>query len=62
MGAYLTNLQLNEQQLDRIRLFRRPLPEEYFIQIKRLAIHWSEAERSKVAFGESFLNNMSTIM
>lgn len=38
METYLNNPQLNEQQLDMIWLFRKPLPKEYFMQIKRLAV------------------------
>lgn len=38
METYLNNPHLNEQQLDMIRLLRKPLPREDFIQIKRLAV------------------------
>lgn len=38
MNAALNNPQLNEQQLDMIRLLRKPLPEEYFLQIRRLVV------------------------
>ncbi|TAN12175.1 MAG: hypothetical protein EPN37_16060 [Chitinophagaceae bacterium] len=38
METYSNNPRLNEQQLDMIRLFRKPLPKEYFMQIKRLAV------------------------
>jgi hypothetical protein len=38
MEATLNNPQLNEQQLDMIRLLKRPLPEEYFAQIRRLIV------------------------
>lgn len=29
---------LNEQQLDMLRLFQRPMPQEDFLQMKRLAV------------------------
>ncbi|MEO6454313.1 MAG: hypothetical protein ABIN97_09585 [Ginsengibacter sp.] len=32
------NPRLNEQQLDMIRLFKDPMPEEDFIQMRRLAV------------------------
>lgn len=32
------NPRLNEQQLDMIRLFKTPMPEQDFIQIRRLAV------------------------
>lgn len=32
------NPRLNEQQLDMIRLFKNPMPEQDFIQIRRLAV------------------------
>jgi hypothetical protein len=32
------NPRLNEQPLDMIRLFKNPMPEEDFIQMKRLAV------------------------
>lgn len=38
MGTTLNNPQLNEQQLDMIRLLKKPLPEEYFLQIRRLIV------------------------
>lgn len=38
MEAALNNPQLNEQQLDMIRLFKKPLPEDAFLKIKRLAV------------------------
>lgn len=38
MNTASNNPQLNEQQLDMIRLLRKPLPKEYFMQIKRLAV------------------------
>lgn len=38
MEAALNNPQLNEQQLDMLRLLKKPLPEEYFMQIRRLAV------------------------
>lgn len=38
MEAALNNPHLNEQQLDMLRLLKKPLPEEYFLQIKRLAV------------------------
>ncbi len=38
MEATLNNPQLNEQQLDMLRLLKKPLPEEYFMQIRRLAV------------------------
>ena len=38
MNTALNNPQLNEQQLDMIRLLKKPLPEEYFLQIRRLVV------------------------
>lgn len=38
MEAALNNPQLNEQQLDMIRLLKKPMPEKYFMQIRRLAV------------------------
>jgi hypothetical protein len=38
MNTALNNPQLNEQQLDMIRLLKKPLPEEYFLQIRRLVM------------------------
>ena len=38
METALNNPQLNEQQLDMIRLLKKPLPEEYFLQIRRLIV------------------------
>ena len=32
------NPRLNEQQLDMIRLFKNPMPEQDFIKIRRLAV------------------------
>lgn len=37
METALGNLNLNEQQLDMLRLLRNPLPKEYFQQLRRLA-------------------------
>lgn len=34
----VTNLRLNEQQLSMIQLFKTPMPEEDFLQIKQLAV------------------------
>lgn len=38
METVLDNPHLNEQQLDMLRLLRKPLPEEYFRQLRRLAV------------------------
>lgn len=38
METVLNNPQLNEQQMDMIRLLKKPMPEKYFMQIKRLAV------------------------
>lgn len=38
MEVTLNNPQLNEQQLDMIRLLKNPLPDESFLQLKRLAV------------------------
>ena len=38
MQPDLSNIRLNEQQLDMLRLFKEPMPEEDFLQIKRLAV------------------------
>lgn len=38
MGTVLNNSHLNEQQLDMLRLLHKPLPEEYFKQLKHLAV------------------------
>ncbi|HRP32868.1 MAG TPA: hypothetical protein PKV73_13300 [Agriterribacter sp.] len=38
MNTALNNPQLNEQQLDMIRLLKKPLPEEYFLQVRRLVV------------------------
>lgn len=38
MNTALNNPQLNEQQLDMIRLLRKPLPEEYFLEIRQLVV------------------------
>ena len=34
----LNNNQLNQQQQDMLRLFKNPMPEEDYIQMKRLAV------------------------
>jgi len=38
MEAGLSILNLNEQQLDMLRLLRNPLPMEYFEQLRKLAV------------------------
>lgn len=38
MENSLKDIRLNEQQLDMIRLLRNPMPEEYFLELKRLTI------------------------
>lgn len=38
METVLGNPNLNEQQLDMLRLLRNPLPKEYFQQLRRLAV------------------------
>lgn len=38
METVLSNPNLNEQQLDMLRLLRNPLPNEYFQQLRRLAV------------------------
>lgn len=38
MDSVLNNPHLNEQQLDMLRLLRNPLPNEYFQQLRRLAV------------------------
>lgn len=38
MEAILNNPQLNEQQLDMIRLLKKPMPEQYFSELKHLAV------------------------
>lgn len=38
METALGNPNLNEQQLDMLRLLRNPLPKEYFQQLRRLAV------------------------
>lgn len=38
MPENINNPRLNEQQLDMIRLFQKPMPESDFLQIRRLAV------------------------
>lgn len=38
MQPDLSNIRLNEQQLHMLRLFKDPMPEEDFLQMKRLAV------------------------
>lgn len=38
MQPDLSNIKLNEQQLHMLRLFKDPMPEEDFLQMKRLAV------------------------
>jgi len=38
MQPDLSNIKLNEQQLQMLRLFKEPMPEEDFLQMKRLAV------------------------
>jgi hypothetical protein len=38
MGQSLLNDQLNQQQQDMLRLFKNPMPEEDYIQMRRLAV------------------------
>ncbi len=38
MQQDIINPRLNQQQLDMIRLFKKPMPDEYFLQIRRLAV------------------------
>ncbi len=38
MSQNINNPRLNEQQLDMIRLFKKPMPESDFMQIRRLAV------------------------
>lgn len=38
MQPNLPSGRLNEQQLDMIRLFEKPMPEEDYLQIRRLAV------------------------
>ncbi|UAY55500.1 hypothetical protein [Arachidicoccus terrestris] len=38
METALGSPNLNEQQLDMLRLLRNPLPKEYFQQLRRLAV------------------------
>lgn len=39
MQPDLSNIRLNEQQLQMLQLFKNPMPEEDFLQMKRLAVH-----------------------
>ncbi len=38
MGAALNSTQLNDQQVMMLRLLKKPLPEEDFVQMRRLAV------------------------
>lgn len=38
MDSASNNPQLNEQQLDMIRLLRKPMPEKHFHELRRLAV------------------------
>jgi hypothetical protein len=38
MQPDLSNIRLNEQQLQMLNLFKDPMPEEDFLQMKRLAV------------------------
>ena len=38
MQPDLSNIKLNEQQLHMLNLFKTPMPEEDFLQMKRLAV------------------------
>lgn len=38
METDLSNIRLNEQQLQMLQLFKTPMPEEDFLQMKRLAV------------------------
>jgi hypothetical protein len=38
MGEPLSYQQLNQQQQDMLRLFKNPMPEEDYIQLRRLAV------------------------
>lgn len=38
MSPDITNKQLNEQQVLMLRLLKKPLPEEDFVQMRRLAV------------------------
>ena len=38
MGLPQLNSQLNQQQQDMLRLFKNPMPEEDYIQMRRLAV------------------------
>jgi hypothetical protein len=38
MQPDLSNIKLNEQQLHMLNLFKEPMPEEDFLQMKRLAV------------------------
>jgi len=38
METVLNDAHLNEQQLDMIRLLRKPMPEKYFQELRRLAV------------------------
>jgi hypothetical protein len=38
MKSDLSNIKLNEQQLEMLQLFKTPMPEEDYLQIRRLAV------------------------
>lgn len=38
MGEPQLNSQLNQQQQDMLRLFKNPMPEEDYVQMRRLAV------------------------
>lgn len=39
MQSNLSDIKLNEQQLDMLQLFKDPMPEEDYQQMRKLAVH-----------------------
>ncbi|MFT3949077.1 MAG: hypothetical protein QM763_19085 [Agriterribacter sp.] len=59
MSTALNYPQLNEQQLDMIRLLKNPLPEEYFLQIRRLVVQLLGKQLDKSVDNWEKSNNIS---
>ncbi len=59
METVLNNLHLNEQQVLMLRLLRKPLPEEDFVQMRRLAVQLLAKQIEDVTDRWELENNIS---
>jgi hypothetical protein len=59
MKTALNNMQLNEQQVLMLRLLKKPLPDEDFVQMRRLAMQLLAKRIEKVTDKWEIENNIT---